>query len=419
MKKLSLFLFLFAAAGMGAAFAQVQDAPKVTVPQVENIVAADSTAVEQVKPEFITVTTLDGAFFNSSCGNDRLGGSKMGFINEGIILKAAEGNEELYKILLSENRYAYMPKSVVADTSVEPQVLDVISSGSMNISNIDGVDRVKINLSVRKPYMIREISNPRQIVIELFGVQNNSNWVTQYRNLKSVANVEVVQSDSDVMTIVLNLKSSTSWGYSAKYDGNTLVVDIKNTPKLSLKGMTIGVDAGHGGPSSLGAIGINSKVMEKELNLDMAYTLKAMLEAKGAKVVLSRSEDVAMTMAERKKKFLANNIDMMISIHCNAAGSTAHGASTYYKHIQNRELAKIILDNLLEIDGVNEFGLVGNFNFSLNAPTEYPAVLVETLFLSYPSDEAKLNDPDFRKLMMKKVVEGISDYLKHCKRLEK
>ena len=279
-------------------------------------------------------------------------------------------------------------------------------------------DRIRIGLPVRKPYIIRENSYPRQMVIELFGTQNNSNWMTQYTDLEAVENIEVIQGHSNITTYVINLKKATSWGYSADYEGNNLVIKIKHAPEFSLKGLVVGVDAGHGGPQSLGALGRNTKVTEKELNLSMAYMLKELLEAQGAKVVLSRSEDVAMSMTERKEKFLQNNIDLMISIHCNAGG-TARGTSTYYKHIQNRELAKTILNNLLEIDGVNEFGLVGNFNFSLNAPTEYPAVLVETLFLSHPEDEAMIIKKDFQKLMMKKVTEGIKDYLKYCKKADK
>ena len=151
----------------------------------------------------------------------------------------------------------------------------------------------------------------------------------------------------------------------------------------------------------------------------MMGLIKNVIEAKGAKVVLSRVGDEAMTMAERKAKFLENEIDMMFSIHCNAAGGTAHGTSTYYKHIQNRAFAKTILERLVEIEGVDEWGLVGNFNFSLAAPTEYPAVLVETLFLSYQPDEEKIVNPKFQKKMMKKVVEGIEDYLKYCKKVEK
>ena len=133
---------------------------------------------------------------------------------------------------------------------------------------------------------------------------------------------------------------------------------------------------------------------------------------------MSREKDTSLSMTERKAIFLANNVDMAVSIHCNAGG-TASGTSTYYKHIQNRKYAQTVLESVLEIDGVNLFGLVGNFNFSLNAPTEYPNTLVETLFLSDPEDEARLNDPKFRELIMSKVAKGIENYIKYCKKAEK
>lgn len=408
MRKIAIFIILIAMAGMHSAAAQQTNLP-----------AQDTAALQQENTTVRTVKTLPGAYFNSSCGNDRLGGSKMGFINEDVVLKAEEANDELYKIILSNNRFAYMPKEMVADTTVDVAAMQTCASQSMNISNKGTYDRIRIGLPVRKPYIIRENSNPRQLVIELFGVQNNSNWITQYLDLKAVENIETVQTDSDVLTITANLKGQSSWGYSAKYEGNNLVVDVKHAPKFSLKGLTIGIDAGHGGPESNGAIGRTTRAKEKDLNLAMAHMLKDILESYGARTVLSRSSDVGMTMAERKKVFIDNNIDLLISIHCNAGGGQAHGTSTYYKHIQNRELAKQILERLVEMEGVELFGLVGNFNFSLNAPTEYPAVLVETLFLSYKPDEEKIVKPEFQRQMMKQVAKGIEDYLKFCKKAEK
>ncbi len=404
MRKLITTFLLIAVVGQGIASAQEND----------SLATGAAAAANSVK----IVKTLQGAYLNSSCGNDRLGGSKMGFISADIPLAVEPATEDLYKVILANERYAYIPKEMVSDTTVAPETMDVCPTQSVMVSNEGKYDRIRIGLPVRKPYIIRENSYPRQMVIELFGTQNNSNWMTQYTDLEAVENIEVIQSHSDITTYVVNLKKATSWGYSADYEGNNLVIKIKHAPEFSLKGLVVGVDAGHGGPQSLGALGRNTKVTEKELNLSMAYMLKELLEAQGAKVVLSRSEDVAMSMTERKEKFLQNNINLMISIHCNAGG-TARGTSTYYKHIQNRELAKTILNNLLEIDGVNEFGLVGNFNFSLNAPTEYPAVLVETLFLSHPEDEAMIIKKDFQKLMMKKVTEGIKDYLKYCKKADK
>ena len=390
----------------------------------KNIVAAQEkdsilTVTDSTSNSIKIVKTLPGAYLNSSCGNDRLGGPKMGFLNEDIPLVVEEATEDLYKVILSDNRYAYIPKGMVADTVVAEEALAVCPTQSVIATNTGKRDRIKFSLPERKPYIIRENSHPRQLVIEIFGVQNNSNWMTQHLDLKSIKNIEVIQSDSDITTYTINLNGSSSWGYSAKYEKNTLVVEIKHAPEFTLKGMVIGIDAGHGGPKSTGAVGRTTKAKEKELNLSMAYMLKEQLEKQGAKVVLSRVGDENMDMSERKAKFLENDIDLMVSIHCNAAGNSAHGTSTYYKHTQNRELAKSILNRLVEIDGVEEWGLVGNFNFSLNAPTEYPAVLVETLFLSYQPDEEKLVNPTFRKQMMRKVADGIKDYLKICKKADK
>ena len=59
--------------------------------------------------------------------------------------------------------------------------------------------------------------------------------------------------------------------------------------------------------------------------------------------------------------------------------------------------------------------MIGNFNFSLNSPTNYPSVLVETLFMSSLPDEEKITDPKFQKEIMTKVTEGLESYLKKVK----
>ena len=154
--------------------------------------------------------------------------------------------------------------------------------------------------------------------------------------------------------------------------------------------------------------------MEKDQNLARAYNLKGLLEAEGDKVVMSRTSDKnVQNNNERLDNFKKENIDLLISIHCNAGGNPLKtgGTSTYYRHIEHKELAEAMLPRLLEIEGVQNFGLVGNFNFTLNSATEFPSVLVETLFISNLWDEEQLIDPAFQKLMMKKTVQGLKDYL--------
>ena len=102
----------------------------------------------------------------------------------------------------------------------------------------------------------------------------------------------------------------------------------------------------------------------------------------------------------------------MFSVHNNAGGSplVPMGTSTYYKHIVNRELAATVLKHMLELD-VPNFGLTGNFNFSLNAPTEYPNALVECLFMSSLPDEEMLADPETPKRIAEKITDGLEEYL--------
>jgi N-acetylmuramoyl-L-alanine amidase len=106
-----------------------------------------------------------------------------------------------------------------------------------------------------------------------------------------------------------------------------------------------------------------------------------------------------------------------VSIHNNAAADTVkvRGTSTYYKHLGYRPLSQAILKRLLQL-GVEEYGNIGRFNFTLNAPSEYPNVLVEGLFLSHPTDEALLLDDAFRQKMAKQIGRGIKDWLKATRR---
>ncbi|MBO7269600.1 MAG: N-acetylmuramoyl-L-alanine amidase, partial [Bacteroidales bacterium] len=153
------------------------------------------------------------------------------------------------------------------------------------------------------------------------------------------------------------------------------------------------------------------------MNLDMAYQLKGLLEKQGAKVVLSRDSDVGMTIRERQDKFIAEKCDIVVSIHCNAGGSplSTLGTSTYYRYNVYKPLAADILGYLLQMKDVKNFGMVGNFNFSLSAITDFPCVLVETLFISSLQEEEMLADPSFRKAMMENVAKGLTDYIKECR----
>ena len=73
-----------------------------------------------------------------------------------------------------------------------------------------------------------------------------------------------------------------------------------------------------------------------------------------------------------------------------------------------------IARRLLELD-VTFYGLVGNFNFSLNGPTDYPNMLVEGLFMSSLEEENLLADPEFRTRMARQIMLGLEDYMREAR----
>lgn len=357
---------------------------------------------------FYVVTKEDG-YLTYSPATDRLGGSKMGYLDPGIVMKVTGEIGDLYRVQLSANRFAYIGKEYVEPT---PKSARIVSTNNIGITNAGSHDRIRLSLPDRLPYASHSVLDPTTIVVDVFGAMNNSNWITQYDELEMIDYLDVQQVDSDVLRLVVKLKDKYAWGWSVGYDGNVLVIDVKHAPaNLSLKGLKVGLDAGHGG-SALGAVSATG-LNEKDINLSIVRELEGLLQKKGATVVLSRLDDREMSMPERKRIFREADIDLLVSVHNNAGGSPLKpmGTSTYYKHITNRDLAATLLKHMLELD-VPSFGLTGNFNFSLNAPTEYPNALVECLFMSSLPDEEKLADPATHKMIAEKIVAGLEDYLR-------
>ena len=359
--------------------------------------------------------TKEGAYLQYGNGDDRLGGSKMGFIDEGIVLKVVGEKGNLYKVQLSQNRYAFMDKDYLEKTNQVPQT---VNTGSWSVRSVGKYDRVSVSLPSRMPYHYWTELDPTCICVDVFGAMDNSNWMTQLDDTEMIDYVDFKQVDSDVYRIIIKLKQDYVWGYSVAYEGKNLVIKVKHAPAPSLKGMKIGLDAGHGGahPGAISASGLK----EKDVNLSLVKEVQSLLESKGVTVVLSRDGDHGPTMAERKKTFKDAEVDLMISIHNNSGGSplVEMGSCTAYKHLSNRKLAVAMQRRLVEL-GHKNFGVIGNFNFSLNAPTEYPNVLLEVLFMSSLPEEEKLADKAYHKKIAKQVVLALEDYLKEVKESQK
>lgn len=353
-------------------------------------------------------------YINYGLGTDRLGGSKMSRITSGILLEAVGRVGDQYKVRLSKNRTAYVPLDCVEEAAAGTLPAQSLV-GSWSVRGGERGDVVRIALSERLPFATFQQTDPARVVVDIYGAVANTSWITQYpETLRAIERVDYEQIEEDIFRVVITLRSGRHWGHSVSYDGTAMIIKVKAEPELRLRGLHVALDAGHGGPYS-GAVGTTG-ALEKDVNLALVKMLRDELERRGAKVTLTREEDTNISMNERLLALRKADPDLVISIHCNAGGSPLNplGTSTYYRHIGFRPLSTAILARLLTL-GVNNFGNVGSFNFALNSPTEYPNVLVETLFISSPAEEAKLLDEKFRRQLVRQIVLGVEDYLKESK----
>lgn len=179
-------------------------------------------------------------------------------------------------------------------------------------------------------------------------------------------------------------------------------------------GKVIILDPGHGG-SNPGTLGVGS-MPEKDIVLQIAYNLKAMLEYEGATVVMTRTGDYdpgygQISQLEARTQ-LANQAggDVFVSVHANwHQDSSIRGAETYYYSSGGSGLAQSIQSELVNQSSSINLGVkFGNFYVLRN--TVMPAALVEVGFLSNAREAELLTQQWYQKRVARGIYFGLERY---------
>lgn len=293
-------------------------------------------------------------------------------------------------------------------------------------------DVVHIPLSSAVPFAVQASAHSHEyrggttagapgIDIDLYSTHHATTWISHRANARVVREVTAEQRSPGRVRLHLSLQGPRLWGWRVERTADALRVIVRPPPVPAregppLAGLRVALEPGHGGPTNLGAVGPTG-TPEKEFNRWTALALQQELESAGAQVVMVRAEDHNPSLLERALRAVAADAHVYISLHANAADTSrghlrVSGTSTYYKHAHSRDLAAAVQRRLLQETGLNDFGLVGNFNYTpIRLLTWMPAVLVEQAFVSHPGDEARLLDPAFRQQVARAVRQGLQDFL--------
>ena len=185
---------------------------------------------------------------------------------------------------------------------------------------------------------------------------------------------------------------------------------------------TVVVDAGHGGADG-GVQGVNTGVYERELNLSIAYKVKAELEKAQINVVMTRTTsdgalDTMLTqkqedMEKRKKIIMDASPDCVVSIHQNKyTQQSRRGAQAFFWGDSSLAdvLQSALNENLNKVNTGRTFSALKGDYYILRQ-TPYPSVLVECGFLSNPLDEALLVTDEYQNKVAKVIADSIISFL--------
>lgn len=234
------------------------------------------------------------------------------------------------------------------------------------------------------------------------------------------------------------------------------VITAEDLAAGQLREVVIAIDAGHGGKDP-GAIG-RGGTREKDIVLAIARRLESLIQREqGMRAVMIRDGDYFMPLRDRIAKARAHKADLFVSVHADASpDKRAHGSSVYVlsqngasselaRILAEREnaadlvggvsindkdelLASVLLDlsqtatieasmDLAEVllEELNRIGDVRRMRvehggFAVLKSPDIPSVLVETAFISNPSEEKRLRTTAHQQRLAEAMLRGIRGY---------
>jgi len=195
------------------------------------------------------------------------------------------------------------------------------------------------------------------------------------------------------------------------------------------------IDPGHGG-SQAGTRNVITGRHEKDYTLDWALRLAPLLEQSGWRVLLTRTNDSTLSLAERVAFAEAKRANLFLSLHFNATGDGGEGPAgleTYCltpvgmpssitrgytddSHavfpnnaydVQNLRYAMRLHTALLQVNGQKDRGVRHARFLDVLTGQNRPAVLIEGGYLSNPTEARQVADAAYRQKLAEAVAKAL------------
>ena len=336
------------------------------------------------------------------------------FLFKGMRVRLTGKIGSQWRVRFSASQSGWVKESAIqelAPGTMAPQsALSNISVSYQGDSTI-----IRVPLSDVLPYRVEQTLDPASVVLTLFGAADKTDLIHYDPQDPLVRLVRWRQIAPDTCQLIIEPKFKKWWGFDVRYEGTTLVVEIRK-PWMSdnLRDMVIAVDPGHGG-SDNGAVGPHG-TFEKEANLEIAKVVMDALEKAGAKPFLTRTVDMDVSLYDRPRIAWKNKARLFVSVHCNASGLGENplwnnGNSVYFYQPQSKTLAEAVHAGYRKhAPNLPDHGLY-YADFAVCRMTQMPAILTEQAYIILPEQEDLLFNPKFQRNLANAIVNGIKTFV--------
>jgi len=337
-------------------------------------------------------------------------GKMITSVEKGATDYIVESSDDYYKLSCG----GYIHKE---DVKVLEGKIDINTTVNSITFTEDSIGETYTMQANGKPYYISEYGEDA-LKIKFYNTTLNTGLSFNSQPSKLFGSVKAeYDSAENSTTVTFEVKDNKRlWGYNVEFADDSVLIRAKNTPKLSdnpakpLEGVTIIVDAGHGGndPGALGVAGQTGPT-ESQLNYMNAYAAYLRLKAMGATVHMTQTNDERLSYEQRMDIARDLRADFYLSFHLNSTAEStdstnAKGIEIYY----NEELAipfgEAISDKLSKATGRRNRGVLPA-TFRVTQMTHTPSLLCELGYMVSPEEYEQLCDP----LNIYKAALGISD----------
>jgi N-acetylmuramoyl-L-alanine amidase len=309
----------------------------------------------------------------------------------------------------------------VADADVDsvpatPPARRTTSNGRVRTSPMSA--DLSIPVTSVPPFFVEE--HDRQVDLVIYGVQGNTDIINYPTGDTLIKSVTWEQESNDRMRFTIHMTQRPT-GWMALYERGNFVLRLRRPPAVNdrepLRGRVIALDPGH---PPAGATGPTA-LYEGQVSLKVAERAKAMLEAKGATVVLTRTTMDPLDLAPRRVIARRADAEAFVSIHLNAFPDGVNpfvataGSGTYFFRTHAEPLARAVQDRLYRNMSLKDEGIFYR-SLAVTVQSWMPAVLTEGAFVVIPEQEAALRTDNYQARYAKSIVDGLEAYFRGLNR---